>query len=58
MIGNVLITGTSSGLGFDLATIFKKKGYNVYGLSRSKTELNINQKVSNFNDLKSIKEVI
>jgi NADP-dependent 3-hydroxy acid dehydrogenase YdfG len=58
MNGNVLITGTSSGLGFALATIFKNNGYNVYGLSRSKTNLDITQKKCDFNNLDNINEIL
>jgi len=39
-MNNVLITGTSSGLGYSLAKALKDK-YNVYGLSRSKSDLDI-----------------
>ena len=31
---NILITGASSGIGYALATLFLKKGFTVYGLSR------------------------
>lgn len=34
----IIITGTSSGIGFVLAEYFGKKGYKVYGLSRKFTE--------------------
>ena len=52
---NVLITGTSSGLGFSLAKAFKENGYNVYGISRSRTDLDIKQTQCDFNDLDSAK---
>lgn len=39
-MNNVLITGTSSGLGYSLAKKMKDN-YNVYGLSRSKSDLGI-----------------
>ncbi len=39
-MSNVLITGTSSGLGYSLAKKMKDK-YNVYGMSRSKSDLDI-----------------
>ena len=34
----IIITGTSSGIGFALAEYFGKKGHKVYGLSRKKVE--------------------
>jgi NADP-dependent 3-hydroxy acid dehydrogenase YdfG len=34
----IIITGTSSGIGFALAEYFGKKGHKVYGLSRKYTE--------------------
>ncbi len=34
----IIITGTSSGIGFALAEYFGKKGHQVYGLSRKKVE--------------------
>jgi NADP-dependent 3-hydroxy acid dehydrogenase YdfG len=51
---NLLITGTSSGLGFELSKKFKEKGYSVYGISRSLTNLDINQVVCDFKDLEHI----
>lgn len=36
----IIITGTSSGIGFALAEYFGKKGHKVYGLSRKHTESN------------------
>tara|TARA_R110002012_G_scaffold234930_1_gene408602 strand:- start:9563 stop:10246 length:684 start_codon:yes stop_codon:yes gene_type:complete len=40
---NILITGTSSGLGYELAKQFEANGDTVYGISRSKSDLNIKQ---------------
>ncbi|MGZ5197653.1 MAG: SDR family NAD(P)-dependent oxidoreductase, partial [Kaistella sp.] len=34
----IIITGTSSGIGFTLAEFFGKKGHRVFGLSRKKVE--------------------
>jgi len=48
MKGNVLITGSSSGLGFSLAKKFKELNYTVYGISRSFTHLDINQQICDF----------
>ena len=47
---NVLITGTSSGLGYELAKQYLENGHTVYGISRSKTDLNIKQVQCDFND--------
>lgn len=38
MSKTIIITGTSSGIGFVLAEYFGKKGHRVYGLSRKHTE--------------------
>ncbi len=40
---NILITGTSSGLGYELAKQFSLEGHNVYGMSRKKSDLQIKQ---------------
>ena len=40
----VIITGTSTGIGFELAKIFSKKKYNVISLSRSSNVVNIGSK--------------
>jgi len=45
---NILITGTSSGLGLNLAITFKENGYHVYGLSRSQTPCNIVSDIVDF----------
>lgn len=37
---NILITGCSSGLGFALAKLYLDKGYNVFGINRSKPNIN------------------
>jgi benzil reductase ((S)-benzoin forming) len=55
---NVLITGTSSGLGYSLAKEFKDGGYNVYGISRSFTDLDINKVECDFNDIGSIESAL
>ena len=36
-MGNILITGTSSGLGKALAKTYSETGYEIYGLSRTKS---------------------
>ena len=38
MSKTIIITGTSSGIGFVLGEYFGKKGHHVYGLSRKHTE--------------------
>ena len=53
-MGNILITGTSSGLGFSLANVFKENGHNVYGISRSETGLGIKQIQCDFNNLDKV----
>ena len=40
----VIITGTSTGIGFELVKIFSKKNYNVISLSRSSNVVNIGSK--------------
>ena len=40
----VILTGTSTGIGFELAKIFSKKNYNVISLSRSSNVVNIGSK--------------
>tara|TARA_R110000744_G_scaffold115139_1_gene215355 strand:+ start:565 stop:1245 length:681 start_codon:yes stop_codon:yes gene_type:complete len=50
----VLITGTSSGLGYELAKQFKAKGDTVYGTSRRKTKLNIKHLQCDFNNLEEL----
>lgn len=60
-MANVLITGSSSGLGLALAKSFCEQGDEVYGISRSQTPLPIKQITCDFNQLeileKSIKEL-
>ena len=55
---NVLITGTSSGLGFSLAKTFQENGYNVYGISRSNTDLDLKQTQCDFSNLDDTKNSI
>lgn len=43
MSKNIIITGTSRGIGFELVQLFSKAGYNVLALSRNETPiLNLN----------------
>ncbi|NEW79341.1 MAG: SDR family oxidoreductase [Gelidibacter sp.] len=60
---NIIITGTSRGIGFELAQLFAKNNYNVLALSRNTKPLeNLNLKnittisvdLSNENDLKKV----
>ena len=39
MSKNVIITGTSRGIGFEMAKIFANKGYNVLALSRDSSKI-------------------
>ncbi|MFD2530676.1 SDR family NAD(P)-dependent oxidoreductase [Polaribacter marinaquae] len=64
---NVVITGTSRGIGFELAKQFAENGHNVLALSRNtKPLLNYNHKnitvisvdLSNSNDLKKVSEFV
>lgn len=57
MSKNILITGCSSGLGFALCEFYLEKGFNVYGISRSKPNItNENFHFKSF-DLSNIKEI-
>ena len=52
---NVVITGTSSGIGFDLVKIYSKKKYNVLSLSRSQITIKgVNHVIFDITDQKSI----
>ncbi len=60
---NVIITGTSRGIGFELAKLFAKNKYNVLAISRNSNPLNalslknittLSVDLSNGNDLKKI----
>lgn len=51
---NILITGTSSGLGYELAKQFSLEGHNVYGMSRKKSDLQIKQVQVDFVNPKSV----
>ncbi len=64
---NIIITGTSRGIGFELAQLFAKNNYQVLALSRNcdpLKNLNINNittisvDLSNENDLKNVTEFI
>ena len=55
---NVVITGTSSGIGFDLVKIYSKKKYNVLSLSRSQITIKgVNHLIFDITDQKSIDNV-
>ena len=59
MSKNVIITGTSSGIGFELVQLFAKQGYNVLALSRNANPVS-NLKLDNVTtisfDLNKIKD--
>jgi benzil reductase ((S)-benzoin forming) len=52
---NFLITGHSSGLGKALTILLLKKNHSVYGISRSKSNLLIEEIVCDLSDLDSVK---
>jgi NAD(P)-dependent dehydrogenase (short-subunit alcohol dehydrogenase family) len=54
----VLITGSSSGLGLSLCDTFLKNGYEVFGISRSKTEREITSSIVDFADKDRIKSTL
>ena len=55
---NVVITGTSSGIGFDLVKIYSKKKYNVLSLSRSQISIKgVNHVIFDITDQKSIDNI-
>ncbi|MEO0059276.1 MAG: hypothetical protein RLZZ312_923 [Bacteroidota bacterium] len=63
---NIIITGTSRGIGHELALLFAKNNYNVLALSRNISESfnqfqnikNLSIDLSNENDLKQVSEFI
>lgn len=57
-MANVLITGSSSGLGLALTKSFCEQGDEVYGISRSLTPLPINQITCDFNQLDTLNECL
>lgn len=71
MSKNILITGSSSGLGLALCNFYLEKNYNVYGISRNKPEISNNNfthiafdlsKISNIKEslssvIKNIKDI-
>ncbi len=55
---NILITGTSSGLGYALAKQFNNEGHYVYGLSRNKSDLSINWHSVDLSNIYSIEPAL
>ena len=55
---SVLITGSSSGLGYDLCKTFLDSGWKVYGISRSESKLPISEVVCDFKNLELLRESI
>jgi len=51
---NVLVTGVSSGLGYELAKQFIKNGDKVYGTSRRKVDLELNHLQCDFSNLEEL----
>ncbi|CAG7581535.1 MAG: 3-deoxy-D-manno-octulosonate 8-phosphate phosphatase KdsC [uncultured marine phage] len=56
-VKNVLITGSSSGFGYELAKLFRENEYNVIGVSRSISDLDITNIQCDLNDLESVKDL-
>ncbi len=59
MSKNILITGCSSGLGLALTKLYLDKGYNVYGISRKKPQIehkNFYFEVFDLSKIQSIKD--
>ena len=55
---NVVITGSSSGIGFDLVKVYLKKKYNVLSLSRSQITIKgLNHVIFDITDQKSIDNI-
>ena len=50
MISNIIITGTSRGIGFELVSLFANQGYNVLALSRNEMPIK-NLKLKNVTTL-------
>lgn len=55
---NILITGVSSGLGYALAKQFINEGHQVYGLSRTKPDLDIKFWGLDLNEIPKIKPAL
>ena len=55
---NVLITGSSSGLGFSLSNIFKDNGYDVYRMSRSESSSATHSLLLDFQNKQEIDSVL
>lgn len=55
---SILITGSSSGLGYELAKRYQERGYNVVGISRSISNLDITQFKVDFLDLNELNKVL
>jgi len=57
MSKNILITGCSSGLGLALTKLYLQKGFKVYGISRTKPDIDNENFIFNAYDLKNIKNI-
>ena len=55
---SILITGSSSGLGYELAKYYSEMGYNVVGISKSISDLKIIQFKVDFLDLNKLRETL
>ncbi len=57
MSKNILITGCSSGLGLALVNLYLKKGFKVYGISRTKPEIQNDNFIYKRFDLANVEEI-
>ena len=55
---NILITGITKGLGFQLAKNSLQRGYKVTGISRNKSSINTSNVLCNLGDLKNLKYIL
>ena len=55
---NILITGITKGLGFEMAQNFHQRGYEVTGISRNKSSIKIPNIICDLGNLKNLKYVL
>ncbi len=54
----VLITGVSSGLGYEMSKIFLSEGWEVIGISRNKTDLQIKSVIADLGKISQLKKAL